>query len=746
VTSLPKFLVSATASLFEQGLADPRGCDYRSIQVVVGDVWGGKGQLVTTSGWVLPNRDGTKPWYAVAWNGLVYPLSGGGRPADLGAHIRARGESVHATPKIATPTIPAKNQRQPRRGFADLSSNSEANAIAIESLHPIKMCLLLRLGRADLAEMIWEMGTGRAAQPVRPGGKPKFDLNSYGISYLSLASDLAWYRFDRAIGAHMRGDDVLALADVRALDAMAAAVETRAEQMGFARPERAVPPGQLAPYIEFLDQLPELREDQERRARERANPLPPIPVEGRQARTAKLIHDLDQVAARQWSQPGGVFLGESPIVKELIACGDDAVEPLIKTLRVDDRLTRSVGFGRSFFRHRTILHVNQAAFVALQGILKTTHFAPPEQNEVGRQMKNRETLANQIQAYWERNRTVPVTERWFLTLADDEAGSAAWLEAAGNIVQPENVRTVPGGGAFVLTETTPLKPGERPRIRGESLRGKHDPSVADLLSRRVESMLKTPEGQQFELLNPCRLAGMLGEWDAAGSVPTLRELSRICRERYARGESNRDWTNQNLAVSIARFALARAQGGDTSAFREYGEWISTVRPEWLGPNLLTVLEPLYRQPDDPALAAAAARLFRNPHSPWLPLIGRKGATPKVDLGQLIASPMVKVPAFRSMLLEGLRDRARFGTATLGENGMVRVETESGFSMSRTAPADDRDKPGKDLPVPIRVCDVYAWMLTTLEGAPAFNPCLSEAKRDSSLAAVASFMKSKGPRP
>jgi hypothetical protein len=120
--------------------------------------------------------------------------------------------------------------------------------------------------------------------------------------------------------------------------------------------------------------------------------------------------------------------------------------------------------------------------------------------------------------------------------------------------------------------------------------------------------------------------------------------------------------------------------------------------------------------------------------------------PKVDLGQLIASPLVNVPVFRSMLLEALRDRAPFGTATLGEIGMVRVETESGFSMSRTAPGDDRDKPGKDIPVPIRVCDVYAWMLATLEGAPAFNPCWPEAKRDAGVAAVADFMKSKGPRP
>src|SRR5208282_5876521 len=154
---------------------------------------------------------------------------------------------------------------------------------------------------------------------------------------------------------------------------------------------------------------------------------------------------------------------------DLIAEGDDAVEPLIRAFRFDDRLTRSVGFHRDFFRNRIILRVDRAAYTALTGILKTTNFAPPDPNEAGNRLVNRETLANQIQAYWERNRAIPLVERWYRSLADDDAGDAAWLEAAGNIIQPENVRTVPGGGAFTVTETSPDKAGTRPRFWGESL-------------------------------------------------------------------------------------------------------------------------------------------------------------------------------------------------------------------------------------------------------------------------------------
>jgi hypothetical protein len=542
----------------------------------------------------------------------------------------------------------------------------------------------------------------------------------------------------------MRGDDRLALADVQALDALALAVETTAEKMGFARPDRSVPAGQLAPYIEFLEQLPELREDQERRARERANPLPAISGESRQARVAKLVRDLDQVSARQWSQPGGVFLGESPIVKELIALGDDAVEPLIQAFRFDDRLTRSVGFGRSFFRHRTILTVNHAAYVALQGILKTSHFAP-EPNDADQRVINRDLLASQIQAYWQRNRTVAIAERWYLTLADDEAGHAAWLEAAGNIIQPENVRTVPGGGALVMTESRPLKPGELPRYRGEPLRAKRNPSVAQLLARRVESMMMTPEGQRFELMDPCRMASVLGEWDPAAAVPTLRELTRICRERYARSDNGHDWTNQNLAVAIARFTLARDKGGDTGAIREYCEWIRTVSPDWLGHNILGVLEPLYRRPDDPNLAAAAAWLFGHPQSPWMPLFSLKGPQPNFRLGELISSPLVKIPAFQKMLLAGLLDRTPIGKAELRANRNVHVQTEGGFAMDRTAPGDDPDAPAEGVAVAIRTCDVYAWLVTH-EGAPVFNPCWSEPKRDAAIAVLTDVLKTNWARP
>ena len=161
---------------------------------------------------------------------------------------------------------------------------------------------------------------------------------------------------------------------------------------------------------------------------------------------------------------------------------------------------------------------------------------------------------------------------------------------------------------------------------------------------------------------------MLATWDPVAAVPTLRELTRICRSAMPGPNNGHDWTNQNLAVSIARFTLARDKAGDTEAIREYAEWIRTTSPDWLEQNALAVLEPFYRRPDDPTLAATAAWLFGDPQSPWVPLIGRKGSRPTYHVAELIASPMVEVPAFRKMLLAALDDRSPAGTAKVGDNG------------------------------------------------------------------------------
>ncbi len=82
-TKLPRFLVSATAALFEQGMADPRGCEYREVEM-------GDGTIVKTRGFVLPERAGEAGRFVVSWDGVVYPA------LSVGAPGRSRQGRPHA--------------------------------------------------------------------------------------------------------------------------------------------------------------------------------------------------------------------------------------------------------------------------------------------------------------------------------------------------------------------------------------------------------------------------------------------------------------------------------------------------------------------------------------------------------------------------------------------------------------------------------------------------------------------------
>ena len=140
-TPLPTNYLSATRLLFEQGLADPRGCDYRVIEIGTGNVWSGDGGVVETHGWVLPGRP--PPHFAVCWNGLVYPVVGVGTNADLEADVANLGTNGFTTWYSAIP---------------------EGMSVSQGSLLGLKGCLLLRLGRIDLAARYWQAQVQRSQE------------------------------------------------------------------------------------------------------------------------------------------------------------------------------------------------------------------------------------------------------------------------------------------------------------------------------------------------------------------------------------------------------------------------------------------------------------------------------------------------------------------------------------------------------------------------------------------------------
>ena len=183
---------------------------------------------------------------------------------------------------------------------------------------PLKACLLLRLGEPALAQELWAAlqqanerefsalsGQASSTNPL-PAAQVKLpDADPY----LDWASEWAWGLFDRAVCAHMRGDDGLALASARLLTTARPRLEAEAVHRGFKRPPSYNSSGNenYQDYLTFLGPLPALLADQECRAL-KGTPSPPLVevtrLTNQTARIIALVGELDEVAVRPMGTAG----------------------------------------------------------------------------------------------------------------------------------------------------------------------------------------------------------------------------------------------------------------------------------------------------------------------------------------------------------------------------------------------------------------------------------------------------------
>ena len=663
-TELPPAFLAATTALFNLGLADPRGCAYREVDVAIHFLRGGM-EITPTRGWVLP-ADGPGGRFVVCWNGLVYPATRVGPPADLAGDVHRAIAADGADSQEEGDEHPSHLRF---RTVDPTGAVTAGAAVSPETILPLKACLLLRLGEEGLARKLW----GRWA-----AGLAKVNNNAEYVEkpYIVLAENWTWHLFDRALTAQIAGDDGIALLSARALASVQGRAAAMADTLGVqrytteavrgtlrvegstvSRSFQTYDSGKKRPLfvIEPADLRP-LLADQERRAVE---PLAPAGRPAGTAGVAALIRDLQEISVPQRSQPGYPDLAGSPTVKALIARGDDAVEPLLDALEKDDRLTRTVTYWRDFSTDRDILGVSEAAQVALASILDDEPFeaASPDPK-----LQGRARLAAGARACWRKAKGVPIEGRWYRALADDGAVPDRWLRAAWHMVE-----STPAGAA-----------------RGEPLRGRAGPTVAGLMARRAGDLARRPAAAGADPGAATRMALLLARWDAAAAVPTLR--SRMTRLQAELAEPQPKPgpkpepkfgefppTPEDLGDSIAMLTLARARGSDPGALAEYADWLRATPPKLLAGSLPGALAPLWVHPGHPAIAAATAWLGDDPQSPW----ARRLRTAPEVLSTLASSPLLGVAAFRAKVLAALADTSRAGAVTL---------TASGTSARRRAAA------------------------------------------------------------
>jgi hypothetical protein len=701
-STVPQEFVTAAWLLFQQGLADPRGCEYREIEVVTGWSYAGRVSRTRTHGWVLPAGQGVKGRFAVCWDGLVYPLVSSGKKADLRDDV---AEYVDGGNK-------AKNR------FRDLAD--DAGSVSFRSLDNLQMALLLRLGEGNLASAVWKKNN------------PKDNARH---SYLALARAWGRTQLHRAHAAHQRGGDAEALYAFRQLTAFTKQVEAQAKVFGFA-------PDKEHPHcLRYLEQLPDLLADQERRAkagpREAVVRLGPGRHPDANKRIAALIARLDEVQVTSsnfgWHQ-------RDPIIDALIREGPPALDPLLQCFEDDRRLTRGFYFDRYGFEGGRCIDVHELAEAAIDGILGNAFFPPASEDDQNNNLRNltwKEQAARLREkvkrAQWlsPAERRQKDAERWFNQLADDKAQPSAWQWAADRLVYRPPSDDEPTVTVWSNGWAPVHAGGQETRQRlGESLRGRKNPSVTELILKRVEHC-DVDSGVTA-------LLGSLAEWEPKAARVRLAEHMLRLRDQQA-------WRSYVEVVD------RRCKLGDFNALDDYIAWTRTVKPDiadvkeiWAGYQSL--FTPMLNYPSHPGMAEAAALLFENEKSPWLPLVReREGALQGHDLSSMLTTNLLRQPSFRKAVLKELANKGGEGAIEVDPCGSQHIELP-GVLHSNGGGGNWRelDIPEEGVKGKFRICDFVAWQIGEyFDAAPRCELYWSEEKRDKAVEACVDFLRRYG---
>jgi hypothetical protein len=301
------------------------------------------------------------------------------------------------------------------------------------------------------------------------------------------------------------------------------------------------------------------------------------------------------------------------------------------------------------------------------------------------------------------------------------------------------------------------EPGAGTPMKGEPLRAKRDPSVSDLLAERVSAIAAM--GTNSSESDAIDVAVDLFWWDARASVPVLREQLQRCIDTVDHAQASNaehagdpNWPDNSSVVGqaeagIGRLTTALAAAGDADGVRRYAPWLLRQRPATVGRAAGPLLQPIWRNPDNADLAAAAETLFNGPASPWR----TASAVPLLtdgDQPSLYRSPMFGIPAFRRRVHRDLQDVTVIGSAQLnGDGEVVHIDHEHGGveEDSGNGGAGPPAPTSRGAAVPVRVCDWCASDVSRLDGAPPFELTWPLDRRDGQRAKLLDFLDRWGDR-
>jgi hypothetical protein len=390
------------SGLIGKPLFDPVGAHRVTVKRVVRSPWGSEG-WGEYHGWLVTSKSGQ--------GDRVYFIDDESLPVSDVRELK-RTDFLEECRQRYAPKPKVKDDDWPDTDA--IFAQMQRTAIGYADSDLALACWLHRLDKDDLAAAALRA----ARQGVPQRGRDEKERSVEQALVAELRDELAWSAFAGMVHAYMMRADVEALASG----------------------ERLMK--QYAEEAKAYKQAPAILAELKRRkaagtfGKESPKSLP----EGFDAlSTAKKVQHwidaLDEVDARQHSQPGGVSLTWDERVKELIKLGDAAVPALIDTVEKDQRLTRSVHFWRDFSRDRTVLAVREAALAAVMTILRVRVFETHStgDNFTTHGEKGAADVAAKLRAYWVRYGKYPFDERMMKVLTDPKQSPEAWREAAYNL-------------------------------------------------------------------------------------------------------------------------------------------------------------------------------------------------------------------------------------------------------------------------------------------------------------------------
>jgi hypothetical protein len=455
-----------------------------------------------------------------------------------------------------------------------------------------------------------------------------------------------------------------------------------------------------------------------------------------------LIADLDQVDAKQVVTPGIVPLGDDPDINALIACGDDAIEPLLDCMEHDERMTKSVHWRFGMGEHG--VRVSEAAFFAASSILKVSFFKP--QSSIDdfsyRSQEDRATIIASVRAYWNKYKSLPIAERWFDELANDAGNPDEWMRAMDKIARPVDD---PIDDKMIIREKweSIREPGSKLKMYGEVLRAKNNPSVTELASRRMEQIDRIVTLKEDEVERTYRgieIAIDLSRWDPGGCEVAVERQLRRCIDLY-KDEEMRD--RERLIYFAADLADALGNAGDTSGLNTYGYFLRTMNFKRLNVAPADILAPIYKFRDEPSIGSLADWLFEDPSSVWNPIVPR--VAHEFDGTDLALSPLLGIKSFREQIERGFADTEVFATITLAPESVPDPQADGHTGAVQTTGTADQNNSHRGVDIVVRWCDLYARVISLISGAPDFQFYWKQPQRDEAIQHSRQFLDRFGSR-